>query len=51
MKCFAIVMKDHVVSEGGYEELIHSSVKVKNDFTIERFDAIIEDNVDEHMDH
>lgn len=49
MKAYAIVMKDHPISEGGYKTLLNSSLSVKNNFTIERFDAIISDNVDEHM--
>ena len=43
-------MKDHLVSEAGYKALVESSKTVKNDFTIERFDAIISDNVDTHME-
>lgn len=42
-------MKDHPVSEGGYKALVESSKAVENTFTIERFDAIVSDNVDEHM--
>lgn len=43
-------MKDHALSEGGYKTLVESSENVGNDFTIERFDAIVADNVDEHME-
>lgn len=50
MKAYAIVMKSHPVSESGYEALVESSKKVDNDFTIERYDAILADNVDEHME-
>ena len=50
MKAYAIVMKDHALSEGGYKTLVESSENVGNDFTIERFDAIVADNVDEHME-
>ena len=49
MKAYAIVMKDHPVSEDGYKALTNSSLSLENDFTIERFDAIIADNVEEHM--
>ena len=49
MLTYAIVMRGHSVSEAGYKALVESSKAVKNDFTIERFDAIIADNVDEHM--
>ena len=49
MKAYAIVMKDHSISESGYKTLVESSKSVGNDFTIRRFDAIIADNVDEHM--
>jgi GR25 family glycosyltransferase involved in LPS biosynthesis len=43
-------MKGHSVSEAGYKALVESSKAVKNDFTIERFDAILSDNVDAHME-
>lgn len=49
MQAYAIVMRGHNVSEGGYQTLVESSKSVGNDFTIRRFDAIIADNVDEHM--
>lgn len=40
MKCFAIVMKDHYLSEVGYEKLWKSSKTVENEFQINRFDAV-----------
>jgi GR25 family glycosyltransferase involved in LPS biosynthesis len=39
MKSYAIVIKDHPISEHGFSNLLDSSEKVKNDFEIERFDA------------
>lgn len=50
MKAFAIVMKNHKESEAGFSELLLSSVKVKNEFEVQRFDAVIQDNVRRHMD-
>lgn len=40
MKSFVITLDDNVVSEKGAENLIASSKKFNNDFTIEKFDAI-----------
>lgn len=39
MKAFAIVIRDHAISEHGFEVLKKTSEKVGNDFDIERFDA------------
>ena len=41
MKTYAIVIKDHNVSELGYKKLCESSEIVKNDFEITKFNAII----------
>jgi GR25 family glycosyltransferase involved in LPS biosynthesis len=46
MKTYAIVMKDHEISEFGYKKLCSSSKKVNNDFEITRFDAILPEDVD-----
>lgn len=40
MQAYAIVIKDHEVSETGYNNLKVSSEKFKNSFKIRRFDAI-----------
>jgi hypothetical protein len=47
MKAYAIVIKDHRVSESGYKELLHSSNKAGNIFLIEKFDAVTPDVVDD----
>lgn len=47
MKTYAIVIKDAEVSEHGFSVLNSSSKKVKNDFKVERFDAVIPDQVDD----
>jgi len=41
MQAYAIVIKDHEVSETGYNNLKASSEKFKNSFKIRRFDAIL----------
>jgi len=41
MQAYAIVIKDHEVSETGYNNLKVSSEKFKNSFKIRRFDAIL----------
>lgn len=50
MKAYAIVIKDHNVSEGGYKILVESSEKVGNEFKIERYDAIVPDQVDQYFE-
>ena len=47
MKAYAIVIKDHRVSESGYKELLRSSNEARNNFTIEKFNAITPDVVDD----
>lgn len=49
MKAYAIVIKGNEISETGYANLVKSSERVKNPFTIERFDAITPDQVDEEL--
>lgn len=49
MKAYAIVIRNHSISEQAFSRLIESSKNVGNDFTIERFDAIIPDHVDSFM--
>lgn len=49
MLAYAIVMKDHEISEFGYSNLCRSSKKVKNDFEITRFDAVLPPQVDQLM--
>jgi GR25 family glycosyltransferase involved in LPS biosynthesis len=49
MKVFAIVIKDHPISEEGFRNLVASSLKVGNDFKIERFGASIPENVEVQM--
>lgn len=51
MKAFAIVMKDHFISENGFSHLKYTSEQVNNDFEIKRFDAVVSSNVDQYMDH
>ena len=46
MKTYAIVIKDHDISEYGFNGLLASSFKVDNNFEINRFDAIIPSQVD-----
>lgn len=49
MRSFAIVIKDHSISEGGFSELIRSSKLIGNVFEIGRFDAIVPEQVDALM--
>lgn len=49
MRTFAIVIKDHSLSEGGFSALIQSSRSLNNDFTIERFDAVVPEQVNALM--
>lgn len=49
MKAYSIVIDGNEISEKGYEALIKSSWDVKNEFTLERFNAIIPSNVEELM--
>lgn len=46
MKSYVIVVKDSEVSNRGYKELIKSSNKVGNEFSIEKYEAITPNNVD-----
>jgi len=46
MKVYAIVIKDMEVSEFAFSKLKQSSFKVKNEFEIERFDAVVPKDVD-----
>jgi len=41
MQAYAIVIKDHDVSENAFEKMVNSSKNVGNEFEIKRFDAII----------
>lgn len=50
MKAYCITMKDHKISEKGFSDLQKSSRDVNNNFEIEKFDAIIQDNVRRYMD-
>lgn len=50
MKSYAIVIDGNEVSEQGYSALVKSSWDVENEFTLERFNAIIPRNVEELMD-
>lgn len=49
MKATVIVLKGNKISENGYSSLVMSSIAVNNSFSIERFDAITPDTVDEFM--
>ena len=49
MQAYAIVMKDHEISEFGYDNLCRSSLHVKNNFEITRFDAVLPPQIDELM--
>tara|TARA_R110002153_G_scaffold23791_1_gene76518 strand:- start:755 stop:1447 length:693 start_codon:yes stop_codon:yes gene_type:complete len=40
MKAYAIVIKDNEVSEHGFKNLVETSLKVNNDFTINKFEAV-----------
>ena len=46
MNSYAIVIKDHRVSENGYKELLRSSSAVNNSFFIEKFDAVTPETVE-----
>ena len=50
MKAYAIVIEDNEISEAGYAKLVKSSWDVKNEFTLDRFNAIIPSNVLELME-
>ncbi len=50
MKAFAIVIDGNKTSEFGYDNLVKSSWDVKNEFTLDRFNAIISSNVQELME-
>ena len=50
MKAFAIVIDGNETSEFGYDNLVKSSWDVKNEFTLDRFNAIISSNVQELME-
>lgn len=50
MHVFAIVIKDHPVSEKGFETLKSSSASVENDFEIKRSDAVTPDTVKFEME-
>ena len=50
MKTYAIVIRDHEISEHGFNGLLTSSFKVKNDFEINRFDAVVPKDVDKLLD-
>lgn len=49
MKSYCIVIKTNITSENAFNCLVNSSNRVKNTFTIERFDAITPDNLDKTM--
>lgn len=46
MKTYAIVIKDSEISEFGFNKLKSSSIKVKNNFEVNRFDAVVPKDVD-----
>lgn len=46
MKTYAIVIRDHEISEHGFNGLLTSSFKVNNNFEVNRFNAIVPDQVD-----
>ena len=46
MKTYAIVIKDNDISEYGYKGILASSLKVKNTFDINRFNAVVPKQVD-----
>lgn len=50
MKAYAIVLRDHEVSEAGYERMVKSSFKVGNKFTINKFEAVTPEYVDAIME-
>lgn len=45
LTCYSIVVRDNETSERGFVKLVQSSLEVDNQFNIERFDAVTEDNV------
>lgn len=47
MKSFVITIPDVDVSELGFAKCTQSSIKVKNDFNLERFDAVVPEAVDD----
>lgn len=49
MKSYAIVIRGNEVSEQGFNTLVQSSTNVGNKFTINKFEAITPDYVDETM--
>lgn len=49
MKAYAIVIDNNEISESGYSTLAKSSWDVENEFTLDRFNAIIPKNVEELM--
>jgi GR25 family glycosyltransferase involved in LPS biosynthesis len=52
MKVYAIVIKGNSISEDGFGTLVSSSKGVGNTFGVDRFDAIIPEQVDQQMkDH
>lgn len=46
MKAFAIVIKNHTISENAFNNLLSSSVNIQNPFSIEKYDAVTPDNVE-----
>jgi len=51
MKAYSIVIKGNPISECGFKFLKASSEDMKNDFKVERFDAITPNNVGEKLRH
>lgn len=49
MKAYAIVIRDHEVSEKAFKVLQESSARVMNPFIVDRFDAITPENVQNLM--
>lgn len=49
MKCFVIVIPNHIDSMNAFDKLRRSSESVGNDFDIEIFPAVTPDNVVDHM--
>ena len=47
MKHLCITLSNHDISEVGYSKLVTSSKKVKNDFEIEKFEAILPEQVEQ----
>lgn len=45
MKAYAVVLKGHHISELAFSKLLKSSERVKNDFTVENFNAVIPEEV------